>query len=360
VKTIAQIQIRESSNQYQVYAEASPAKIISSIWRPQWRRAVIIADSNTVKLFTKPIEDSLTAKTDHVLTLEFPAGENSKTRETKEKLEDSMLEQSIGRDSCIIAVGGGVVLDLAGFVAATYMRGIPHINVATSLLAQVDAAVGGKTGINTPSGKNLVGAFHSPEAVILDTNALQTLPRQETLNGLAEAIKHAVIADHKLFKAFEKHFDVPDNPISDSLLSRCVQIKAEVVEKDFRESNYRQILNFGHTIAHAIEKAENYNIQHGLAVSMGMVVEAQLACQLNGFPVDQLERLKTLLSKAGLPIHPPCDFDQAEPYFIKDKKVRDHQIRFALPQKIGQMNPNQDAWSQPASLEQVRQAWEAI
>ena len=225
-----------------VLSGADPAAALISIWDPRWRQAVVLGDSTTGPRFGRPLAEALEGRVEKVLSLSFPAGERSKTRATKSRLEETMLSRGVDRSACVVAVGGGVVLDLAGFVAATYMRGIAHVNVATTLLAQVDAALGGKTGVNTRHGKNLIGAFHQPRAVLLHAGALKSLPRAEVRAGLSEAIKHAVVADAALFDEIEVWTrGRRARAFPHSLLVRCVRIKAEIVNGDERDLGRRQI-----------------------------------------------------------------------------------------------------------------------
>ena len=210
----------------------------------------------------------------------LPAGRASKTREQWARLTDALLEQGFGRDSGIVALGGGVAGDLAGFVAATYMRGLPYVQVPTTLLAMLDASVGGKTGVDTPQGKNLIGAFHPPAAVIADPLVLGTLPERDFRGGMAEAVKHGLIADAAYFAWMERNADAllrRDQAALTRLVRRSVEIKAEVVSGDEREAGRRAILNAGHTVAHALEHATAYALPHGEAVALGLVAECALA-----------------------------------------------------------------------------------
>jgi 3-dehydroquinate synthase len=312
---------------------------------------VVIGDSNTSRLFGRGIARALKPSAERVTSLEFPAGERSKTRRTKERIEDAMLEAGAGRDACVVAVGGGVVTDLAGYVAATYMRGLPLINVATTVLAQVDAAIGGKTGVNTPLGKNLVGAFHPATAVVLHTRALGSLPLREIRSGLAEAIKNAFIADRKLFEELERCEALPGR-IPQDLLFRCAKVKERVAAADPLDRGRRQILNFGHTAGHAIESALRYRIPHGYAVAAGMAVEGALA------RVPGLDRLLALLRRVGLPTGPPCDFETAASALRFDKKRSGGAIRCALPLDIGRMDESDGTWLREVSRRDFRAAWE--
>ena len=330
---------------------------LGEVWRESWRQAVLVGDENTAPLFFGPLEAWLGSRVERLLPLRIPAGEGSKTREMKAELEDAMLAAGIDRRACVVAVGGGVVLDLAGFVAATYLRGVAHLNLATSLLAQVDAAVGGKTGVNTSRGKNLIGAFHPPRAVLVARAALSTLPEEELRCGLAEAVKHAVVADAELFASLEAWGGEGGLVLPEELLGRCVRIKAEVVEQDEREAGLRQILNFGHTAGHAIEAATGHAVPHGRAVAAGMVVEARVAEALCGFGGDERARLVALLERLGLPTRPPVPFAEARVYFGADKKTRGGEVRCALPLRLGEMEPSEGAFAVTVPLERFEAAW---
>ena len=276
----------------------------------------------------------------HLFT--FPAGEVNKTRASKESLEDRMIAAGFGRDSSVVAVGGGVTGDLAGFVAATFMRGVPYLQVPTSLLAMTDAAIGGKTAVDHPRGKNLIGAFHHPEAVIADTDFLKSLPFGELRTGLAEMIKAGVVADAGLFESIEA--DAPRLAAGDLAtlglhLPRAVAVKVQVVSADEREADRRQILNFGHTIGHALELESGFALSHGEAVSIGMVVESRIAARLGLLGAGDVERLQSLLSAVGLPVGPPLGSDPRRILDAAraDKKACSGKVRFVLPTRIGEM-----------------------
>jgi 3-dehydroquinate synthase len=242
-----------------------------------------------------------------------------------------------GRDATVVALGGGVVGDIAGFAAACYMRGIAHLQVPTTLLAQVDSSVGGKTGVNHPAGKNLIGAFHQPRAVLIDTDVLGTLAERELVAGLAEVIKHAVIADAAFFGWLEEHVGdllARDPAALAHAIRRCCEIKAEIVAADEREAGRRALLNYGHTFAHAIENVQGYGEWlHGEAVAAGMV----LAAELSGVDATEVARLRALLTRAGLPVAPP---EGSRPKLAAamrmDKKNLGGEIRFVLLERIGE------------------------
>ena len=253
----------------------------------------------------------------------------------------------------ILSLGGGCVTDLGGFVAASLLRGVPHLPMPTSLLAMVDASVGGKTGINHPAGKNLIGAFHHPQAVLIDPTCLATLPKRELVGGLAECIKHAVIRDAKLFADTEQNLPAMldgDATMQADLIARNVQIKARVVMADPFERGERAHLNFGHTFAHAFERVSDYGITHGEAVGVGMVCACGLAERLGIF--DQAQRVEDLIARAGLPTGGlGLDADACVEAMQRDKKVVDGRVRFVLPTKIGAVVLRDDV--EPAMVREV-------
>jgi 3-dehydroquinate synthase len=274
---------------------------------------------------------------DRSTLIAIPAGEEQKTRATWAAITDALLEARFGRDSILIALGGGVVGDLAGFVAATFLRGVPVVQVPTSLLAMVDASIGGKTGVDTPFGKNLVGAFHPPLAVVSDLDTLETLPVIERINGVAEALKHGVICDASYFGVLAS----TDIATADwlAVVARSVAIKADVVASDERESGLRKILNFGHTIGHAVEQLMEYRVPHGACVAYGMLVESRIAIDL-GICDPALEgTLRTVLDHFGLPtgipgiLTPEAIVDAT----LSDKKARGGTVEYALPSRCGAM-----------------------
>ena len=287
--------------------------------------------------------------------LSFEDGESHKTRETWATLTDRMLDLRLGRDSCIVAVGGGVTGDVAGFVAATYMRGIPIVQVPTTLLAMIDASVGGKTGVDTPAGKNLVGVFHSPAAVIVDTAVLRTLPSVQIQSGLAEAVKHGAILDAAYFDWIGNHVSELlslDSAALEHLVARSIQLKADVVSADPLENGRRAILNFGHTIGHALERFARYTMAHGFAVAAGMCVEAKLGEALGVTRPGTAEAIAVLLSRLGLPARAPFAADSLLDTMAIDKKARRSVPRFVLLRDIGECATDaQGAWTHAADSE---------
>jgi len=273
--------------------------------------------------------------------------ETAKTLATAEKLHRSLVRSGIDRHSLLIAVGGGVVGDVAGFVASTCLRGIPLVQVPTTLIAQVDSAVGGKTGVNLPEGKNLVGTFYPARLVLVDPTALKSLPDRQFRGGLAEVIKYGVIADANLFAYLEKNLPaiLRRNPKALSyIIPRSLEIKAEVVSKDERESGLREILNFGHTFAHALETITNYRVyQHGEAVAWGMMCAALLGHEIHLTPADEVSRIVSLVRRMGpLPAWPNVHPKKLIAFMRSDKKARHGKLRFVLAPKIGKAETHDD------------------
>jgi 3-dehydroquinate synthase len=287
-------------------------------------------------------------------------GEANKTLQTVEQLYGVLLAERLERRSPVIALGGGVVGDMAGFVAATYLRGVPFVQCPTTLLAMVDSSVGGKTGVNVPEGKNLIGAFYQPILVVIDPRVLQTLPPRELRCGLAECVKHGMIRDESLFEFIRENtqaiLDLDPDTLGE-LIRRNVEIKASVVMQDEKESGVRAHLNFGHTFAHAIEATAGYGtIEHGEAVSLGMVAAVRTAVSMGLCEEALFTRLVELLEGAGMPVRASLAPDAALQDAMKlDKKVADDRIRFVLPDRMGNVEIRDDV---PASC--VSEGWKAI
>lgn len=303
-------------------------------------RFAIVTDSIVKELYADALLEKMRAAGFDADLFFFPEGEKSKTRAVKEQVEDGMLAAGYRRDCCVIAIGGGVVTDLAGFVAGTFGRGVPFINYATTLLAAADASVGGKTAVDTPLATNLIGIFNQPKKVYLDIAAWKTLPVCQISSGLAETIKHACLADAQLFSFLEEHMDeifsVEPEVCAHIAEANC-RIKYEVVMKDERESGLREVLNLGHTVGRAIETVSDYRLLHGEAVSIGLVAAARLSCEMGYMTKQEVLRVKRLLEAAGLPTTIP-DYIDREALVKKlytDKKVRDGRLRFVLQQGIG-------------------------
>lgn len=270
----------------------------------------------------------------------FEAGELNKTRKTKELIEDAMLEKGYRRDCCIIAIGGGVVTDLSGFVAGTFGRGVPFINYATTLLAAADASVGGKTAVDTPLATNLIGLFNQPEKVYLDIATWRTLPKRQISSGLAETIKHACISSKDFFQYLNEHMSEIlniDKIACEYIANENCKIKYNVVMKDERERGLREILNLGHTVGRAIETVSDYKLLHGEALAIGIVAEAKLANKLGFMTNIQKDEVIALLKKAKLPTEIPdyIDRDTLVQKLYTDKKVKNGKLRFVLQKGIG-------------------------
>ncbi len=295
---------------------------------------VVVSNETVAPLYLEKLLPNLPGR--NVASIALPDGEAYKTVETMQGILDRLVEIRANRDTTIVALGGGVVGDIAGFAAACYMRGVNFVQVPTTLLAQVDSSVGGKTGVNHPRGKNLIGAFHQPQAVLIDTDTLDSLPDRELSAGLAEVIKYGAICDAEFFGWLEKNMSALTTRDADALayaIRRSCECKAEVVAEDEREAGRRAILNFGHTFGHAIEHCQGYGEWlHGEAVGAGMI----MAAQLSKLPDDDVERLRTLVASAGLPVEPPAissgDWMGA---MGMDKKVQGKLLRFVLLREIG-------------------------
>jgi 3-dehydroquinate synthase len=326
------------------------------------RRVAIITDSTVGALYADRVTQLLKSFRPSVLAV--PSGEQHKTRETWARLTDEMLAQLFGRDSLIVALGGGVLGDIAGFVAATYMRGIPFVQVPTTLLAMVDASIGGKTGVDTAAGKNLVGAFHQPAAVVIDPLVLETLPVEHLRAGFAEIVKHGVVADALYLqqaRAFLNQWPSVDRAgvaHLTPLIERSVAIKGDIVARDERESGLRKVLNFGHTIGHAIEAGTGFVTLHGHAVAIGLVAEARIAERLGiakGTMVSSV--IEETCRAAGLPTAlPSIPVDTLIGLTRADKKARAGRVEYALPKHIGAMAGAEHGWTVPVDDTVVREA----
>jgi 3-dehydroquinate synthase len=360
---VTPVNVRHALGSYPVYVEPGAlARLADLVERHlAHRRVALIADESVFRLLR---EARLAGARWDGTALTFPAGENSKTRETWSHLTDELLRLGFGRDSGIVALGGGVAGDLAGFVAATYMRGVPCLQVPTTLLAMLDASVGGKTGVDTAEGKNLIGAFHPPVAVVADPLVLVTLPDREYRAGLAEAVKHGLIADREYFAWIEANADVlvaREPGALERLVRRSVEIKADVVAEDEREGGRRAILNAGHTVAHALERATDFRLPHGEAVGLGLVAETALATGLGIATPEAGARVAALLERLGLPtrVREPVSEERIIAAMSSDKKNRAGTIRFALPRGVGTMGAGPE-WTTEAGEAAIRAALRAI
>jgi 3-dehydroquinate synthase len=302
-------------------------------------KTVIITDTSVKGLYADVLSGGLADAGFSGGILEIPPGEVLKTLEMAGGLYQRLTEVYAERSTPVLALGGGVIGDLAGFVAATYMRGVPLVQVPTTLLAQVDSSVGGKTAVDHGQLKNMIGAFYQPKMVVADVDTLKTLPEAEFANGMAEVIKHAAILDAGLFDYLEKNIAkalTRDAGVLEEIVAWNARIKAGVVAQDERESGLRAVLNFGHTVGHAIESVSSFGIKHGQAVAVGMVVEAEISARLGTFDRDSLARLKNMLVRAGLPVAvPDIDIDVVMTAMRHDKKVTEGKVRFVLLNAIG-------------------------
>lgn len=325
------------------------------------KKFAVVTDSIVKDLYAESILKKIQEAGYQADLFVFEAGEKSKTRKTKEQVEDAMLEKGYRRDCCIIAVGGGVVTDLAGFVAGTYGRGVPFINYATTLLAAADASVGGKTAVDTPLATNLIGLFNQPEKVYLDIAAWKTLPERQVYSGLAESIKHGCLASKKYFDYLDEHMEeilAIDPVCCEHIANENCRIKYQVVMKDERESGLREILNLGHTVGRAIETVSDYKLLHGEAVAIGLVAEVKLSEKLGYMTAEESRAVIDLLKKAQLPVEIPeyIDREALVKKLYTDKKVRDGKLRFVIQKGIGDIVEYQEGvFAMPIAEETARE-----
>jgi 3-dehydroquinate synthase len=310
---------------------------------PEARAALVVSDQNTAPYYLEPCLEALRSAGLRVESEVLPPGEGTKSEPYLFQLYRRAMAAGLDRAGLFVALGGGVIGDLVGFAAATYLRGVRYVQAPTTLLAMVDSSVGGKTAIDLPEGKNLVGAFHQPAAVIADIETLRTLPERELAAGLAEVVKYGVIRDETLFEQLERDFPSVAGASADQwieIIARCCRIKAEVVRTDERESGQRAILNFGHTLGHAVETLSAGNgLRHGEAIAIGMVYAARLSERQCGWPSAHTERLVALLRRFGLPTEPPAGLSWPEVRRIMavDKKSSGGAVRFVLGERIGRV-----------------------
>ena len=321
-----------ASGTYRVRLERGALSNLGALLPEKPRAAAIIAEEAVDRLYGDRVAASLEAAGIRVERKTFPGGEAEKSGRTLFGLLEFLAERKLSRGDTLVALGGGVTGDLTGFAAAVYLRGVPFVQVPTTLLAMVDASVGGKTAVNLDAGKNLAGAFHQPAFVLIDPDALETLPQEVLSDGVAEAVKCGVIGDKRLFDHLAAGFD-PSN--AEKIIARCVALKRDLVEADERDTGERQLLNFGHTVGHAVEKASGYAISHGKAVAIGMLIEARGA-SVSGFSEEDCTGpILAALLKNHLPVACPFPAEALLEAMLRDKKVRDHRIQLALPKRIG-------------------------
>ncbi len=342
-----QIRVSLKDKPYTICA-GSPLSRIGSAFRElsegKISKVLVVTQPFAKKHFLPQMLRSLKSAGLNIAVAIVPDGEKYKTLDTVHKLYRECIRHGLDRSSCIIALGGGVTGDMAGFAAATYLRGIRLVHVPTTLLAMVDSSIGGKTGVDLPESKNSVGAFYQPALVWIDPSLLKTLPTREWRNGMAEVIKYGVISDAKLFALLERTdiFSKPaDSPFWADVIARCAGIKALVVSQDEKETRgVRETLNFGHTLGHAIESVTGYKVyKHGEAISIGMRAAGEMALKLGLWTRAEQARVTDLLTKTGLPVRltRALPADKIMRAMMKDKKVRHKEIRFVLPVKIGKV-----------------------
>jgi 3-dehydroquinate synthase len=329
-----------------------------ALLRDRGSSVAIITDSHVETLIAREVETCLRSQGFKTCLIAFPAGEAQKTRETKAWIEDQMLAQKLGKESCVLAIGGGTVTDLAGFVATTYCRGIPYLSMPTTLLAMVDAAIGGKTGVNTKEGKNLIGAFYLPDELLINPEFLLTLPFQELKNGMAEILKAGLIASVELFDLLiheRKAIQNCDLLLLTEIIKKSIAIKQQVVQEDPLEKGLRRILNLGHTIGHAIETVEQYQIPHGEAVGMGIALEANLSAKLGHLSQNALEKVQQTLLDYGFQIDLPksLSLQKLKTALLFDKKTLHSQPRFVALKAIGEVEPFAGAYCTPLNWEDL-------
>ena len=346
------IVIQAGNQEYEALVDSRLLEKIGTLLAPKFRGpgCAVVSDENVAPLFAQPVLRSLTDAGFKPVLITVPAGEESKSLGWAEEICDQMIAAGLDRSSFVVALGGGVVGDLAGFVAAIYHRGIPHAQAPTTLLAQVDSSIGGKTGVNTAAGKNLIGAFHQPALVIADVDTLATLPPREWKQGLAEMIKHAIIRDVAMFETLQ-HFDRKEIA---TLIRRNVEIKAAIVAADARETTgERALLNFGHTVGHAIERAGEYrDFLHGEAVSLGMVAACEISTRKAGLSETEREKIVRTLEAFDLPTRLPADFPRERiiEAIRLDKKFERGEVRFVLTSAIGSAHVATDMTMEDLSL----------
>jgi 3-dehydroquinate synthase len=357
---VTTIEIRTSQHHYEAVVGSQLLDRIGQliVGKVQGSRCALISDTNVAPRFADRVMKSLEAGNFQPTLITVPAGEKSKSLEQAGEICERMLAAALDRQSFVVGLGGGMIGDLSGFVAAIFQRGIPHVQIPTTLLAMVDSSIGGKTAVNTRTGKNLIGAFHHPALVIDDVDLLKTLPRRDFNQGFAEIIKHAIIADAKMFEQL-RDWKASDALALQPLIKRNIEIKSNIVAKDDRDrTGDRALVNFGHTVGHAIERASDYEqFRHGEAISLGIVAACNVSTKKAGLPKDQQKAIVDLLQSFELPTRLPSDFPRARileaiPF---DKKFEGGKIRFVVTSAIGSARLSTDV-----TLEDIREAIDAL
>jgi 3-dehydroquinate synthase len=354
------VQISGSAHRYCVLVDAGLLDEIGKYTREVLPRetCVIISDRNVASLFADRIKKNLTSAGSRPILITIPPGEKSKTLKQAGAICDRMIAAGLDRKSFVVGLGGGLIGDISGFVAAIYHRGIPHVQIPTTLLAMVDSSIGGKTGVDTRDGKNLIGVFHQPSLVIDDLDLLKTLPRRQFNQGFAEIIKHAIIADAKMFRILES-WKTGNASALQRLIKRNIEIKSRIVAKDERDrTGQRALLNFGHTVGHAIERAGNYRkFLHGEAVSLGIVAACAISVKRAGLRPDQRAAIVDLLERFGLLTRLPPKFSRKKIFdaIRFDKKFEGGKVRFVVTPRIGAAYVTDNV-----TLHDIREAVEAL
>lgn len=336
-------EIQEQAKNYEMIVDAGllsdPNKLQRELssWGPDF---ALIADDTTAALYGKALCERLRSLGWRAHLLFFAGGEMHKTRKEKERLEDQLLELVFPKRGCLLALGGGVTTDLTGFIAATYYRGIPYVMIPTSLMGMVDASIGGKTAVNTPLGKNLIGALYQPSKILVDPSVLSSLPRREFKSGIVEMIKHGCIASASFFDYLQTHVDALlalDASVLEEVIVQSSALKKQIVELDAQDRGHRNLLNWGHTVGHALELLTNYALSHGEAVAIGMLVEGQMAVSLDLLPPAAFHALWTLLNRYEIPLQlpQPVECDALLKALMHDKKTSGGIPRFVLLHDIG-------------------------
>ncbi|HOB08849.1 MAG TPA: 3-dehydroquinate synthase [Limnochordia bacterium] len=346
-KPAAKLQVTTPTSSYPIYigsgllqrigAYLGETPVISRI-----EEVLLVSNETVYPLYGGPVEQALEQSGRRVHTFVMPDGEQHKSWDMAERILSYALKRRLSRKTLVIALGGGVVGDLAGFAAAVYLRGVPLVQIPTTLLAQVDSSIGGKVAVNHPLGKNMIGAFHRPELVLADAAVLSTLPRRELIAGLAEVIKYGIIWDEHLFSFLEANAEAVlacDPECLEAAIRRSCEIKAEIVAKDERDQGLRAILNFGHTVGHALENVTGYTAyRHGEAVAVGMAAACRLGTLIGCMSQEEAERVIRLLERYGLPVKLPAE---ARPHIpaamMHDKKAVGDQLWFVIPNRIGEV-----------------------
>lgn len=339
------LRVELGANSYPIAVGTGLLNRVGEILTPHIKsnKVLVVSDAFVKAQYMPIVHQSLTDAGFNVNTIEVPTGEENKSLAQFSRIQDNLVAHQLDRSSVLIALGGGVIGDLGGFAAAVYMRGISYVQIPTTLQAQVDASVGGKTAINHPKGKNLIGAFHQPKLVLIDVDTLKTLPQRDIRSGLIEVIKMGVIRDEPLFEMVEENLDailnLEDAMLIEMISSACAN-KADIVAKDEKESGLRMVLNYGHTFGHALEALTHYNrYRHGEAISIGMNCAAQLAVNLGMFSETDFQRQRSLLNRAKLPLTFPSDLTPevvCDAMYL-DKKTLAGKLRLILPTRIGEV-----------------------